>query len=123
MLCPNDADLLIQAAMLQVYLGQPEAATRDTARAMQINPYHPNDYFSIAAVASIFAGDLEHGSCCGLPVTRLRWSTFRPSRRQRMHVKGGTMPDGQRLTGTSPPIARGSPSETSSIHRRRSGTR
>ena len=61
MLCPNDADLLIQAAILQVYLGRPEAATRDAARAMQINPYHPNDYFAIAAVASIFAGDLEDG--------------------------------------------------------------
>jgi tetratricopeptide (TPR) repeat protein len=61
MLCPNDADLLIQAAILQVYLGRPEAAARDAARAMQINPYHPNDYFAIAAVASIFTGDLEYG--------------------------------------------------------------
>lgn len=61
MLCPNDADLLMQAAILQVFLGRPEAATRHITHAMRINPYHSNDYFAIAAIAAIFAGDLDGG--------------------------------------------------------------
>ncbi len=59
MLCPNDADLLVQAAVLEVYLGRPDAAVRHVDRAMALNPAHPNFYCSIAAYARVFAGDYE----------------------------------------------------------------
>lgn len=60
-LCPNDTDILTQAAVLQVYLGQPAAAALNVARAMELNPFHPNDYFAMAAFAEIFSGNLESG--------------------------------------------------------------
>jgi len=61
MLCPNDADLLIQAAVLEVFLGRAPAAAEHVEHAMQINPYHSNEYFAIAAMVAIFSGDLERG--------------------------------------------------------------
>lgn len=64
MLCPNDADLLVQAAVLEVFLGHPQAARRHVECAMRINPFHPNDYFAFASVAAIFDGDLETGLAC-----------------------------------------------------------
>jgi TolB-like protein/Tfp pilus assembly protein PilF len=57
--CPNDAELLVQASVLEVYLGRPEAAVEHVDRAMRLNPYHPNHYFALAAFARVFAGDLE----------------------------------------------------------------
>lgn len=57
-LCPNDADLLAQASMLEVYLGRPEAGVEHLLRAMRLNLYHPNDYFGIAVFVYFFAGDL-----------------------------------------------------------------
>jgi tetratricopeptide (TPR) repeat protein len=58
-LCPNDAELLVQASVLEVYLGRPEAAVEHVDRAMRLNPYHPNHYFALAAFARVFARDLE----------------------------------------------------------------
>lgn len=60
-LCPSDADLLVQAALLQIYLGTPEQAQANVARAMQINPYHDGFYSGVAALAAIFSGRLEPG--------------------------------------------------------------
>jgi TolB-like protein/tetratricopeptide (TPR) repeat protein len=57
MLCPNDADLLVQAAVLEVYLGRPEVAVEHVERAMELNPLHPNVYYLIAAFARVFTGD------------------------------------------------------------------
>jgi TolB-like protein len=59
MLCPFDSDFLIQAAVLEVYLGRPEVAVRHVDRAIEVNPYHPNWYFAIGAFARAFSGDLE----------------------------------------------------------------
>lgn len=58
-LCPNDADLLVQAALCEVYLGRADVGLRHIARAMRLNPYHPGDYFGVAAIAHCFAGDVE----------------------------------------------------------------
>jgi TolB-like protein len=58
-LCPNDAELLVQASVLEVYLGRPEAAVEHVDQAMRLNPYHPNHYFALAAFARVFARDLE----------------------------------------------------------------
>ena len=57
MLCPNDADLLVQAAMLEVYLGRPAVAAAHVERAMALNPLHPNVYYLIAAFARVFTGE------------------------------------------------------------------
>lgn len=59
MLCPFDADILIQVAVLDVYLGRPEAAVEHVGRAIEVNPLHPNWYFAVGAFARAFAGDLE----------------------------------------------------------------
>lgn len=40
-LCPNDADLLVQAALCEIYLGRPETAVEQVARAMRLHPYWP----------------------------------------------------------------------------------
>jgi TolB-like protein len=61
MLCPNDADLLTQAAVLEIFLGRAQSASVHVDHAMQINPYHSNDYFAIGAMAAIFSGGLEKG--------------------------------------------------------------
>ncbi|WP_422072419.1 tetratricopeptide repeat protein [Tranquillimonas rosea] len=57
MLCPNDAELLVQAAVLEVYLGRPDVAVGHVERAMELNPLHPNVYYLIAAFARVFTGD------------------------------------------------------------------
>jgi tetratricopeptide (TPR) repeat protein len=59
MLCPNDADLLVQASVLEVYLGRPDAAVEHVDRAMALNPLHPNSCYLVAALARVFAGDYE----------------------------------------------------------------
>jgi tetratricopeptide (TPR) repeat protein len=58
-LCPHDADLLLQASVLEVYLGRPEAGVEHIARAVRLNPYHPNEYHAVAAFVLLFAGDVE----------------------------------------------------------------
>lgn len=58
-LTPNDADLLAQAALYEVYLGQPEMGLEHIARAIRLNPFHPNDYFATAALGHFFARDLD----------------------------------------------------------------
>ncbi len=73
MLCPNDADLLIQAAILEVFLGRAQSASGHVEHAMQINPYHSNDYFAIGAMVAIFCRDLEKGldlwaRCASIPM-------------------------------------------------------
>lgn len=62
MLCPNDADLLTQAAVLEIFLGRADSAAAHVKHAMRINPYHSNDYYAIAAMAAIFGGDLQEGT-------------------------------------------------------------
>ena len=57
-LCPNDADLLMQAALCEVYLGRPEAGVAHIARAMRLNPYHPNWYHAVSAFVHLFARDI-----------------------------------------------------------------
>jgi TolB-like protein len=58
-LCPNDADLLVQASVLEVYLGRPEAGVEHIARAMRLDPYHPNVYYAVAAFVHFFARDFR----------------------------------------------------------------
>jgi TolB-like protein/tetratricopeptide (TPR) repeat protein len=58
-LCPNDADLLVQAALCEIYLGRPETAIEHVSRGMRLHPYHPNVYFGIGALAHFFARDLD----------------------------------------------------------------
>ncbi len=58
-LSPNDADLLVQAALCEVYLGRPEAGLEHIARAIRLHPFHPNDYFATAALAHFLARNLD----------------------------------------------------------------
>lgn len=57
MLCPNDAELLIQQTLNAVFLGRPEAGIDLACKAMRLNPYHPNSYFAILALARFMARD------------------------------------------------------------------
>ena len=57
-LCPNDAELLMQAALCEVYLGRPEAGVAHVARATRLNPCHPNWYCAVSAVVHLFACDM-----------------------------------------------------------------
>lgn len=58
-LCPNDAELLIQLAGCEAYLGLPELAVAHAERALRLNPYHPADYQAYASLAYFAARDLE----------------------------------------------------------------
>ncbi|WP_181704888.1 hypothetical protein [Chthonobacter rhizosphaerae] len=64
-LCPHDADLLVQAAILEVYLGRPDAAVEHAELALRLNPHHPAFYHVVAAFAHVFAGRLETAIACG----------------------------------------------------------
>lgn len=57
-LSPNDADMLVQASIFEVLLGRPEAGMEHLARAMRLDPYHPNQWHSIAALVHFFARDI-----------------------------------------------------------------
>jgi TolB-like protein len=58
-LCPNDAELLAQASVLEVYLGRPEIALAHVHAAMRLNPHHPASYHVLEGFAHVFAGQLE----------------------------------------------------------------
>jgi TolB-like protein len=70
-LCPNDADLLVQAALCEIYLGRPETAIEHVSRAIWLHPYHPNLYFGIAALAHFFARDLDAALAMGAKADRV----------------------------------------------------
>jgi TolB-like protein/tetratricopeptide (TPR) repeat protein len=48
-LAPNDADLLAQASTCRAYLGDPESGAALAAKAMRLNPTHPEWYAGCAA--------------------------------------------------------------------------
>ena len=56
---PNDAELLIRLAICEALLGRPELGIAHAARAMRLNPYHPNYYFGYAGMAHLLARDVE----------------------------------------------------------------
>jgi TolB-like protein/tetratricopeptide (TPR) repeat protein len=58
-LCPNDADLLLQAALCEMYLGRPEIGIDHLDRMARLNPLHPNEFFCIASLVHLFARDIE----------------------------------------------------------------
>ena len=70
-LCPNDADLLVQAALCEIYLGRPDTAVAHVSRAMRLHPYHPNLYFGIGALAHFFAQDLDAALAMGAKADRM----------------------------------------------------
>jgi TolB-like protein len=72
-LCPNDSDLLVQAAFCEVYLGRPETAIEHVARAMRLNPFHTNFYFGIGALAHFFARNLETALAMGAKADGVPW--------------------------------------------------
>lgn len=59
MLCPNDAELLLQQSLNAVYLGHPDAAVAHVQKAMRLNPYHRNAYHAYLALAYFMARDFE----------------------------------------------------------------
>lgn len=70
-LCPNDADLLVQAALCEIYLGRPETAINYVTRAIRLHPYHPDLYFAIGAFAHFFARDLQAAMAMGAKADRV----------------------------------------------------
>ncbi len=72
-LCPNDAELLIQLTLSEVFLGRPEAGIAHAEKAMRLNPYHPNFYYCYAALPHFvlrdFATALEMADkSAGVPI-------------------------------------------------------
>jgi hypothetical protein len=57
-LCPNDAELLIQQAVYESYVGRPEISVEYAKRAMRLNPYHPIYYLRMAALPHLVSGDV-----------------------------------------------------------------
>ena len=58
-LCPNDAELLIQLALCEAFLGRPDVGVQHAERAMRLNPFHPASYYGYAAMAQLIARDFE----------------------------------------------------------------
>jgi tetratricopeptide (TPR) repeat protein len=58
-LCPNDAEALIQIALADVFLGQPELALEKAEKAMRLNPLAPDYYYLLAALAHFHPRDFE----------------------------------------------------------------
>ena len=59
MLNPNDADILAQLAVSDMFLGRPESGEAHARLAMRLNPFHDDWYFAFAAAPSLFAGRIE----------------------------------------------------------------
>ncbi|WP_378074712.1 tetratricopeptide repeat protein [Chelativorans intermedius] len=58
-ICPNDADVLLQLAVAEVFLGRPEIGIERGAQALHLNPYHPNGCYAYAAFPYFTARKLE----------------------------------------------------------------
>jgi hypothetical protein len=50
-LSPNDADLFVQLAICEVFMGRPDVALGHVERAMRRNPYHPPIYAAVEGLA------------------------------------------------------------------------
>lgn len=57
-LAPNHSEMLVQASIYEVLLGRPEAGVEHLARAMRLDPYHPNYWYAIGALVHFFARDI-----------------------------------------------------------------
>ncbi|MGQ9369768.1 hypothetical protein [Azospirillum sp. ST 5-10] len=60
-LCPHDAETLIQLAIAETYLGRPEVGAARAAKAMRLNPYHPDHYYAYAAFPHLMRRDFATG--------------------------------------------------------------
>ncbi|WP_439580318.1 hypothetical protein [Elioraea sp.] len=98
-LCPNDADLLIQIAHCEALLGRPEVGVAHAAKAMRLNPYHPNVYYIYAAIAHLHAGDIETAIAFGARVDGVPFVDA-PAFVAIAHVLGGRRAEAQRLFET-----------------------
>jgi adenylate cyclase len=56
---PIDADIIAHAALFRAYTGDAAAALDRMARAMELNPYHPDWYWAAMGTAAFAAGDEE----------------------------------------------------------------
>jgi DNA-binding SARP family transcriptional activator len=56
---PNDADMLAQLALSDVYLGRPERGVERVRLAMRLNPFHDDWYFAFAAGAYLLVRRLH----------------------------------------------------------------
>jgi tetratricopeptide (TPR) repeat protein len=70
-LCPNDAELLIQLALCEGFLGRPEVGVGHAERAMRLNPYHPAYYFGYAGMVRLIAHDFETAAALAARVDAL----------------------------------------------------
>lgn len=59
LLNPNDADILAQLAMSDVFLGEAARGVERARLAMRLNPFHDDWYFAFAAAPHLFAGQIE----------------------------------------------------------------
>jgi len=59
LLNPNDADILAQLAVSDMFLGRPERGVERARLAMRLNPFHDDWYFAFAAGPQLFTGRIE----------------------------------------------------------------
>lgn len=62
---PNDADNLVYIASCFSFLGKSDEAVEIFERAMQLNPFRPDWYYSYAALVYLEAGDYEKSAALG----------------------------------------------------------
>ncbi|MCC7276257.1 MAG: hypothetical protein IT561_26560 [Alphaproteobacteria bacterium] len=63
---PNDADMLVQAALAFAYLGDPERGIAAADAAIRLNPLHDDWYFAHAFAPRLLARDFEGALALGL---------------------------------------------------------
>lgn len=59
LLNPNDADILAQLAVSDMFLGHAERGAERACLAMRLNPFHDDWYFAFAAGPLLFSGRIE----------------------------------------------------------------
>lgn len=56
---PNDPDVLIDLAIALCFTGEPERAMELIMKAQELNPRHPDWYYSVSGIARLVTGDPE----------------------------------------------------------------
>lgn len=56
---PNDPDVLVDLAIALCFTGEPERAMELVMKAQELNPRHPDWYYSVSGIARLVTGDPE----------------------------------------------------------------
>jgi TolB-like protein/Tfp pilus assembly protein PilF len=87
---PNDADVLAHVALCRAYLGDAEAAVDLAAKAMRLNPQHPDWYAPSAALPLLLLG--RYGEAVALLSRAPRATVDTPACLAAAHALAGELP-------------------------------